>query len=101
LSIDSVSFLPLQYIAGSELCYKTDEQGKIIQNVYLLNVESRRGLGSYTYNKIEKQCNKGHREYYLRPSFILRLLIKSLKNDDLGFINFYLSLLFSKFKRCI
>lgn len=98
LPLDSVSFLPLRYVAGSDLWYDAVEQRKISENEYLVYTDSKKGLGSYIQLEIEQWCNKAHREFYLRPKFVLRLFIKSLRNDDLGFLQSYISLFFSNLK---
>lgn len=98
LPLDSVSFLPLKYVAGSELWCKAVEEGKISENEYLVYTDSERGLGSFTQNEIEEWCIKAHRDFYLRPNFVLRLFIKSFKNDDLGFLQSYISLFFSNIR---
>ena len=95
LPLDSVSFLPLKYVAGSELWCKAVKEEKISEYEYSVYADSKRNLGLYTYEELTRICNKAHREFYMRLSFILRLFIKSLKNDDFGFLQSYLSLFFS------
>jgi radical SAM superfamily enzyme YgiQ (UPF0313 family) len=98
LPLDSVSFLPLKYVAGSELWCKAVEEKKISEDEYLVYTESKRGLGLFTQKEIEEWCNIAHRDFYLRPKFVLRLFIKSLRNDDLGFLQSYISLFFSNIR---
>lgn len=98
LPLDSVSFLPLQYVAGSELWEEAVKQGKIANGGYLIQTDSKKGLGLFTEEEILKYCTKARRDYYLRPEFMLRLLIKSLKNDDLSFLQSYLSLFFTNIR---
>jgi radical SAM superfamily enzyme YgiQ (UPF0313 family) len=95
LPLDSVSFLPLKYITGSELWCTAVDEGKISENEYLVYADSKRNLGNFTHEELISISNHAHREYYMQPKFFLRLLIKSLKNNDLGFIQSYLSLFFS------
>ncbi len=95
LPLDSVSFVPLKYMAGSELWCKAVEAGNLSDDDYLSQVGNEKGLGLYPEKEIVKYCINAQREYYLRPQFILRLFIKSLKNDDLGFLQSYLSLFLS------
>ena len=95
LSLDSVSFLPLKYIAGSELWCKAVQEGKISEYEYIIYANSKRNLGLYTYEELISICNKAHRKFYMRLSFILKLLIKSLRNDDFGFLQSYITLFFS------
>jgi len=98
LPLDSVSFLHLKYVAGSDLWYEAISKGKISDNDYSIQVGSEKGLSSFSRREIEKYCIKASRNYYLRPRFILGLLIKSLKNDDLGFLQSYISIFFSDIK---
>jgi len=95
LPLDSVSFLPLKYIAGSELWCNAVQVGRISEYEYIVYANSNRDLGLYTYEELIRICDKAHREFYIRLSFILSLLIKSLRNDDFSFLQSYLTLFFS------
>ena len=99
LPLDSVSFLPLKYVVGSELWEEAVKQGKIYEREYLTYADSNKKLSLYTHEEIVEYCTRANRDYYLRPTFILRLLIKSLKNDDLGFLQSYLSLFFTNIRK--
>ena len=66
--------------------------GKISDNEYIVYAGSEKGLSSLSKNEIGKYCIKASRNYYLRPTFLLNLLKKSLQNDDLGFLQSYISL---------
>ena len=98
LPLESVSFLPLRYIAGSKLWRNAVEEKKISEKEYVVLADSKRGLGLCTKEEIADYCRNANIEFYLRPQFFLRLLIKSLKNDDLGFLQSYISLFFSNLK---
>jgi radical SAM superfamily enzyme YgiQ (UPF0313 family) len=95
LPLDSVSFVPLKYMAGSELWCKAVEAGNLSDDDYLSQAGSEKGLGLYPENEIVKYCVNARGEYYLRPRFMFGLLIKSLRNDDLGFLQSYLSMFLS------
>ena len=99
LPLDSVSFLPLKYVVGSELWEGAVKQGKILEDEYLVYADSKKELTQFTHEEIVKYCIKARRDYYLRSKFMLGLLIKSLKNDDLGFLQSYLSLFFSNLRK--
>jgi len=101
LPIDSVSFLPLRYMAGSELWCGAVKDGKILEDEYMVQADSKRGLGHFAREKIIEYCSKANRDFYLRPNFVLRLFIKSLKNDELGFLQSYLALFFSNIKQSL
>lgn len=101
LPLDSVSFLPLRYVAGSQLWYKAVQQGIISEDEYMVYSDSRRGLGLLTYEEINNKCIKAHRSFYLQPGFMLRLLKKSLRNNDFGFLHSYISMFFSDVKKSL
>jgi len=98
LPLDSVSFVALKYMAGSELWCKAVEDGKISEDDYLIQADSEKELGLLTQKEIVEYCIKARGDFYMRPQFMLRLFIKSIKNDDLGFLQSYLSLFFSNIK---
>lgn len=98
LPLDSVGFAILKYMAGSELWCKAVSEGKISADDYLVVADAKKGLGLFSENDIVQFCMAARREYYVRPSFLLRLFMKSLKNDDFGFIHSYLSMFFSDIK---
>jgi len=95
LPLDSVGFTTLKYMVGSELWCNAVKDKKISENDYLVPADSKKGLGLFTEEEIVKYCVKARKDYYTRPVFMLRLLIKSLKNDDFGFVQSYLSSFFS------
>ena len=95
LPLDSVSFVPLKYMAGSDLWLKATAEGKITEDMYVSKAGSERKLGLYPEKYIVNYCIKAREEYYRNPRIFLRLLIKSLKNDDFGFLQSYLSMFFS------
>jgi radical SAM superfamily enzyme YgiQ (UPF0313 family) len=98
LKLDSVSFLPLKYVAGSDLWCEAVRQGKISEDDFIIKAGSENNLSLFSQKDIEQYCIKAHREYYLRPKFALSLIKKSLRNDDLGFLQSYISLFLSNIK---
>jgi radical SAM superfamily enzyme YgiQ (UPF0313 family) len=95
LPLDSVGFATLKYMVGSELWCNAVKAGKISKEDYLVLADSKKGLGLFTEQEIAQYCVEARRDYYTRPAFMLRLLVKSLKNDNFGFVQSYLSLFFS------
>lgn len=93
LPLDSVSFLPLRYMIGSELWNNAVRKGKIDQSENVVVADKNRGLSKFTPEELIQYCRKGQYAYYRRPSFLLNLLKTSLKNDDMSFIQSYLSFL--------
>jgi len=98
LPLDSIGFALLKYMAGSELWCNAVKDKKISENDYFIVADSKKGLGLIKEQEIVHYCLKARREYYVRPSFIIRLLIKSLKNNDFGFIQSYFQLFFNDIK---
>lgn len=99
LPLDSVSFLPLRYMVGSELWNKAKSEGKIKEDEYLIPADKNRGLGNFTKEELFEHCLRAQRSFYGRPSFFINLLKKSLHNDDLSYVQSYLSLLASSLKK--
>ena len=96
LPLVSVSFVPLKYMAGSELWNEAVSNGKISSDEYVVSTDKKRGLSFFTNQELINWGKKGHREFYLRPSFFINLLKTSLKQGDFSFL---LSYLFYYFKR--
>ncbi|MBN2599621.1 MAG: B12-binding domain-containing radical SAM protein [Candidatus Thermoplasmatota archaeon] len=99
LPLDSVSFVPLRYMVGSELWNQAVLVGNIRETEYLVYADKNRGLGVYTKEELFQYCLRAQRSFYGRPSFFYHLLKKSLGNDDLSYIQSYLSILFSSLRR--
>ena len=99
LPLDSVSFLPLRYMIGSPLWHQAVDEGKISKDEYLVLADKHRGLGMYTTEEIFRYCLHAQRSFYGRPSFAMNLLKKSLRNNDMTYVQSYLSILFSSIKR--
>lgn len=98
LPLDSVSFVVLKYMAGSELWEEAVKKGKISEDEYMVLAGSENDLAKYSKNEILKYCVKARAEFYRDPKFILRLFKKSLKNDDLGFLQSYINLFLADIK---
>ena len=94
LPLESVSFLPLRYMAGSEIWQEAVNQGKINANEYIVEAGSERNLGNMSSKQIENYCIKAQQEYYLRPVFFYYLLKSALKNNDFSFVQSYLSIMY-------
>jgi len=99
LHLDSASFLPLRYMIGSELWNQAVKDGKIDEKEYLVYADKNRGLGLYTKEELIQYCTHAQRSFYGRPTFFVNLLITSLRNNDMTFIQSYLSIIFSLIRR--
>jgi anaerobic magnesium-protoporphyrin IX monomethyl ester cyclase len=101
LPLDSVSFLPLRYMIGSELWTEAVNQKKIQEYEYLVSADKNRGLGNYTKDELFKLCIQAQHSFYFRPTFFINLLKKSLHNDDLSYVQSYLLIASSSIKESI
>ena len=90
LPLVSVSFVPLKYMAGSELWYKAIEQGKISQDEYIITADSDRDLSKFPKEKLIKWSIKAHREFYIRPRFFINFLVVSIKQNNFSFMLSYI-----------
>jgi anaerobic magnesium-protoporphyrin IX monomethyl ester cyclase len=95
LPLDSVSFLPLRYMIGSDLWDQAVKDGHINPDEYLVIADSARGLGRYSKEELLRYCAAAQRAYYLRPVFFIHLLQTSLRNNDMSLLESYLSVLSS------
>ncbi len=95
LPLDSVSFLPLRYMVGSDLWNQAVAEGKIRENEYLVIADKNRGLGNFTQEELMGHCLRAQRSFYGRPTFFFNLLKKSLHNDDLSYVQSYLDFFWS------
>jgi radical SAM superfamily enzyme YgiQ (UPF0313 family) len=98
LPLDSVSFLPLRYMIGSELWNQAVNEGKISEKEYLVPADKNRGLGIYTKEVLFRYCMNAQRSFYGRPTFFVNLLKKSLRNNDMTYVQSYLSIVFSSIR---
>jgi len=98
LPLDSVSFLPLRYMIGSELWNQAVNEGKISEKEYLVPADKNRGLGMYTKEELFRHCMNAQRSFYLRPTFLVNLLKTSLRNNDMTYVQSYLSIVFSSIR---
>jgi len=97
LPLDSVSFIPLRYMVGSELWSQAVATGAIGADEYLVTADKNRGLGMYTKEELIAFCFNAQRAYYLRPRFFLNLLKTSLRNNDMSQMQSLISVLFTSF----
>jgi anaerobic magnesium-protoporphyrin IX monomethyl ester cyclase len=98
LPLESVSFLPLRYMIGSELWNEAVHEGKISESEYLVSSDKNRGLGNFTKEELLRFCMNAQRSFYARPAFFFNLLKKSLHNNDMTYVQSYLSLFSSSIK---
>jgi radical SAM superfamily enzyme YgiQ (UPF0313 family) len=98
LPLDSASFLPLRYMIGSELWNQAVNDKKISGKEYLVSADRNRGLGMYTKEELIRYCINAQRSFYGRPTFFINLLKTSLRNNDMTYVQSYLSIILSSFR---
>ncbi len=98
LPLDSVSFLPLRYMVGSDLWNKAVAEEKITEKEYIVLADKQRELGQYSAEELLKFCMNAQYSFYARPTFFIHLLKKSLHNNDMSFMKSFLSTVFSTMK---
>ncbi|MBN2603649.1 MAG: B12-binding domain-containing radical SAM protein [Candidatus Thermoplasmatota archaeon] len=101
LPLVSVSFVPLKYMAGSELWEDAVKQGKINNYEYVLSANSKRDLAKFTNSELISIGKKAHRSFILRPKFFINFLLVSFKQGDFSFLLSYLSFYFNYILRRI
>ena len=85
LPLDIVIFYPLVYTYGSDLWNEAVEAGLIINDDHLsLWADSDHGLGKFSRADLEKMCYKAVKNFYHRPSYIARQLVRSVLRKDFG-----------------
>lgn len=95
LPLDSVSFLPLRYMVGSELWSQAVQEGKIKKDEYVVLADKNRRLGLFSKAQLQRFCMNAQYSFYMRPTFFINLLRKSLQNDDMSFVQSYISFCYS------
>lgn len=96
LSLNSVSFLPLVYMAGSELWSGAVGEGKIDADSYLVQADSQFKLGLFTKHQLQSYCYSAQQSFYFRPRFVFDLFKTCVRQHDVSFLQAYLSFIFSK-----
>jgi len=87
LPLDVVLFNPLGYVHGSDLWKEAVDNGKIgTDEEYQIIADSRRGLGNFTSQELDAFCNEAFKRFYGRPTYMIRLFIRSIIRRDLRFV---------------
>ena len=72
--------------------------GKSVKKNILFLADKNRGLGMYTKEELIRYCMNAQRSFYGRPTFFVNLLKTSLRNNDMTYVQSYLSIIFSSFR---
>ena len=90
LPLESASFNPLKYVAGSQLWSEAVEQGKIKDFEYIVYADKNRNLGNFSQKELFFWCRKAEILFYLRPKFFYFLLRSALGKKNGSFVHSYL-----------
>ena len=96
LRLDVAAFVPLGYFKGSPLWIEAVAEGKIREDEFYVKSDSARGLGNFSDEELSNWCIKAFKEYYLRPSYILNQILRSIIRRDLLIAKLGLGLLFKE-----
>jgi len=93
LPLDMAEFFILRYMPGSELWEEAMKSGKIGEDEYLVESDSRRGLGNFTREELIYWKNLAYRNFYLRPPYIINELHKFISRFDIRLVRAGFSML--------
>jgi anaerobic magnesium-protoporphyrin IX monomethyl ester cyclase len=82
LPLDMISITPLGYVMGSQLWKEEVDNGKIPKNTLVTTADSRRGLGNFTKEELIAYMNQANKSFYLRPTYILSQIYRSILRKD-------------------
>ena len=86
LPLDAVTFLTLEYRAGSDIWKEAVNQGKIRSDEYTVKSDVNRGLSFFTKEELDSTVKKAQRNFYLRPSYLCDEFIQAVIKKDFTFI---------------
>jgi anaerobic magnesium-protoporphyrin IX monomethyl ester cyclase len=82
LPLDSITFYAMIYRRGTDIWQDAFTQGKIPGNEYETFADKATGLSLFTKKEIVAYCRWATRRFFYRPSYLLHLMTKALKNND-------------------
>jgi len=85
LPLDIAFFFPLTYMYGSDLWDEAVQNGNIKgTDSFSVCADSRIGLGNFTEEELENVCKKAFRSFYLRPSYVVPQVLRSIFRKNFG-----------------
>ena len=87
LPLDFARFFPLGYFCGSPLWKEMVKKGKIQPDEYVVESDSRRGLGRFTKEELRDICQKAHNNIFYDPRFLLRQVYRAFYRNNFRFLN--------------
>jgi hypothetical protein len=85
-------------MVGSALWNEAVAAEKIQPQDYYVPADKNKGLGLFTQKELFQYCQQAQRAFYGRPRFTVNLLKHSLQNNDMSFLQSYLSMFRSSLK---
>jgi anaerobic magnesium-protoporphyrin IX monomethyl ester cyclase len=82
IPLDIAGFGPLIYIRGSQLWEEAVKENKITKDVSLIFTGSEKGLGNLSQKEVMDYIAEAHKRFYLRPSYLLGQVFRSMKRND-------------------
>jgi radical SAM superfamily enzyme YgiQ (UPF0313 family) len=94
LPIDFAFFHPLLYQYGTELWNQAVKSGNIIENGELCYfTDLKNNLGNFTKEEINNYCLQAFKKFYLRPTFMMKEILKFIVRKDYNLIKLGFSLI--------
>ncbi|KYK21975.1 hypothetical protein AYK24_02940 [Thermoplasmatales archaeon SG8-52-4] len=86
LPFDTTYWRHLIYEYGSDLWNEAISNKKIKENEGMfIWADSERELGNFTKEELDKFCKKAFIKFYLRPQYLIRTFLKTLRNRDFAY----------------
>jgi anaerobic magnesium-protoporphyrin IX monomethyl ester cyclase len=86
LPLDIASFGPLGYITGCELWREAVKEGKITSDTFVVLADSKKGLGKLTTEELITYTKQGLKTFYLRPTYLINQVYRSLLRNDFSLL---------------
>ncbi len=93
LPLDMAEFFILRYMPGSQLWEEAMEEGKISRDEYMVESDSKRGLGNFEREELLHWKNLAYKKFYLRPSYVAGEIYKFLSRMDIRLLKAGFSLM--------
>ncbi|UCH71489.1 MAG: radical SAM protein, partial [Thermoplasmatales archaeon] len=95
LPLDIVIFQPLAYELGSDLWEDAVKNKILTKDDFMVEADSRRGLGHFTSEELDKYIKEAYRHFYFNPNYLVRLLRGAFLRKDVDHLKNAFKLAFS------
>jgi radical SAM superfamily enzyme YgiQ (UPF0313 family) len=86
LPLDIADFGPLFYQKGSFLWNQAVQHGNISKHEYSVTADSRKGLGHFTSEELDRVLSNAFKHFYLRPRYLFNQMHGAFSRKNLGFL---------------